>query len=61
MENLEKSILERLCYCLLFYIRYIDDTLLYVTLDKLQKNIDSFNDYHPKIQFRGEPGGPAQS
>ena len=34
-----------------FYFRYVDDTLFCVLLDKLQKVIDAFNDYHPRIQF----------
>ena len=28
-----------------------DDTLLCAPLDKLQTVIDTFNDYHPRIQF----------
>ena len=32
-----------------FYFRYVDDTLLCVPLDKLQKVIDTFNHYHPRI------------
>ena len=34
--------------------RYVDDTLLCVPLDKLQKLIDTFNNYHPRIQFTHE-------
>ena len=37
-----------------FYFRYVDDTLLCVTLDKLQTVIDTFNDCHPRIQFTHE-------
>ena len=29
----------------------MDDTCLCVPLDKLQKLIDTFNNYHPRIQF----------
>ena len=37
-----------------FYLRYVDDTLSCVPLDKLQIVIDTFNDYHPRIQFTHE-------
>ena len=50
MEDLERSIFERLGFVLPFYFRYVD-TLLCVPLDKLQMVIDTFNDYHSRIQF----------
>ena len=37
-----------------FYFRYVDDTLLCVPLDKLQKLIDTINNYYPRIQFTHE-------
>ena len=37
-----------------FYFRYVDDTLLCVHLEKLQTVIDTFNYYHPRIQFTHE-------
>ena len=49
MEDLERSVFERLGFVLPFYFRYVDDTLLCVLLDKLQIVIDTFNDYHPRI------------
>ena len=51
MEDFEKTVFERLEFVVPFYFRYFDDTLLCVPLDKLQKVIDTFNDYHPRIQF----------
>ena len=37
-----------------FYLRYVDDTLSCVPLDKLQIVIDTFKEYHPRIQFTHE-------
>ena len=54
MGDLERSIIERLGFVFPFYFRYADDTLLCVPLDKLQIVIDTFNEYHPKIQFTHE-------
>ena len=54
MENLGKSVFNRLGFVMPFYLRYVDDTLLCVPLDKLQTVIDTFNDYHPRIQFTHE-------
>ena len=54
MEDLEKTIFERVEFAVPFSFRYVDDTLLCVPLDKLQKVIDTFNDYHPRIQFTHE-------
>ena len=56
MQDLERSVFERLGFVLPFYFRYVDDTLLCVPLDKLQIVIDTFNDYHPRIQFTHEMG-----
>ena len=54
MEDLEKTVFEKLEFVVPFYLRYVDDTLLCVSLDKLQKVIDTFNDYHPRIPFTHE-------
>ena len=54
MEDLERSVFERLGFVVPFYFRYVDDTLLCVPLDKLQTVIDTFNDYYPRIQITHE-------
>ena len=54
MEDLKKTVFERLEFVVPFYFRYVDDTLLCVPLDKLQTVIDTFNDSHPRIQFTHE-------
>ena len=54
MEDLEKTVFERLEFVVPFYFRYVDDPLLCVPLDKLQIVVDTFNDYHPRIQFTHE-------
>ena len=51
MEDLEKSVLERLEFVVPFYFRYVDDTLLCVPLDKFETVMDTLKDYHPRIQF----------
>ena len=54
MEDLKKTVFERLEFVLPFYFGYVDDTLLCLPLDKLQKVIDTSNHYHPRIQFTHE-------
>ena len=54
MEDLERTVFERLEFVVPFCFRYVEDTLLCVPLDKLQTVIDTFNDYHPRIQFTYE-------
>ena len=54
MEDLEKTVFERLEFVVPLSFRYVDNTLLCVPLDKLQTVIDTFNDYHPRIQFTHE-------
>ena len=50
MEDLEKSVFERLGSVVPFYFRYVD-TSLCVPLDRLKTIIDTFNDYHLRTQF----------
>ena len=54
MEDLEKTVFDSLEFFVPFYFRYVDDTLLCVPLDKLQKLIDTFNNYHLRIPFTHE-------
>ena len=54
IKDLEKTVFVRLKFVAPFYFRYVDDTFLCVPLDKLQKLIDNFNNYHPRIQFTHE-------
>ena len=54
MEDLERTVFERLGFFVPFYFRYVDNTLLCVPLDKLQTVTDAFNGYHPRIQFTHE-------
>ena len=54
MEDLERTVFQRLRIFVPFYFWYLYDTLLCVHLDKLQTVIDTFNDYHPRIQFTDE-------
>ena len=52
-EDLRTSVFERLGFVLPFYFRYVD-TLLRVPFDKLQIVIDTFNEYHPRLQSTHE-------
>ena len=54
MEDLEEFVFEKLDFKLPFYFRYVDDTILCVPLHKLQTLIDSFNSFHPRMQFTYE-------
>ena len=54
MEDWEEFVLEKLDFELPFYFRYVDDTILFVPLHKIQILIDSFNSFHPRMQFTYE-------
>ena len=54
MEDLEEYIFKSLGFVVPFHFRYVDYTLFCVPLDKLQTFIDTFNYYHPRIQFTYE-------
>ena len=54
MEDLEKTVFERLEFVVPFYFRSVDGTLLCVPLDKFETVIDTLKDYHPRIQFNHE-------
>lgn len=54
MDDLEKFVFDKLDFELPFYFRYVDDTILCVPLVKLQTVIDTFNSFHPRIQFTYE-------
>ena len=45
MEDLEKSVFERLGFVVPFYCQYVDNALLCVPLDKLQTFINTFDNY----------------
>ena len=51
IEDLEEFVFEKLDFDLPFYFRYVDDIILCVFLHKLQIFIDSFNSFHPRMQF----------
>ena len=54
IKDLEKPLFERLGFVVSFYLRYVDDTLLCVPLDKLRTIINTSNNYYSRIQFTHE-------
>ena len=54
MEDLEEFVFGKLDFELPFYFWYVDDTILCVPLHKIQIFIDSFNSFHPRMQFTYE-------
>lgn len=49
--DLENSVLNSFDFDILFYGRYVDDTFLIIPKDKLQTVFNTFNKFHPRIQF----------
>lgn len=54
MEKLESDVISKLGYQLPFFKRYVDDILTAVHVDHLTDIVDSFNSFHPKLQFTRE-------
>ena len=52
--DLEEFVFEKFDFELPFYFRYVDHTILCVPLNKIQILIDSFNSFHPRLQFTYE-------
>lgn len=54
MEELENAVLKKLNYKPIFYKRYVDDCLICIPRDKIEYTINTFNDFHPRLQFTSE-------
>lgn len=54
MEDLEISCLAKLPFPVPFYVRYVDDILLCVPKDSVEVLLETFNSYHPRLQFTVE-------
>ncbi|XP_046492442.2 uncharacterized protein [Neodiprion pinetum] len=51
MEDLETSCINNLDFDLPFYFRYVDDILTAVPKEKIDHTLNTFNRYHPRLQF----------
>lgn len=54
MEDLETACLSQLPLIVPFYIRYVDDILIAIPNDSLTLVLDTFNSFHPRLQFTSE-------
>lgn len=54
MQDLETHCLNQLNFTIPFFHRYVDDILTCVPTDKIQLVIDTFNAYHPRLNFTHE-------
>lgn len=53
-QDLENAALKSLKFIPSFYVRYVDDVIIAVPGDEIYYTIDTFNSYHPRIQFSVE-------
>jgi len=57
MRDLEERALETLGLSLPFYFRYVDDIVMAIPSDSINKTLNTFNNLHPRLQFTLEMGG----
>jgi len=57
MRDLEERALETLGLPLPFYFRYVDDIVMAIPSDSINKTLNTFNNLHPRLQFTLEMGG----
>jgi len=54
MQDLEEKTLRIINCDIPFYYRYIDDIILAAPYEKITEIIETFNDYHSRLQFTVE-------
>lgn len=54
MPDLERDCLSKLDFKPLFYYRYVDDIITCIPRSKVQNMLDTFNSFHPRLQFTSE-------
>lgn len=54
MQDLEEFCLNNLNFRLPFFIRYVDDILTMIPINKLDEILKVFNSYHNRLQFTSE-------
>ena len=51
MDDLETECINLLDYSPLFFYRYVDDIILCIPENKIHYTLDTFNAYHPNLNF----------
>ncbi|XP_011861774.1 PREDICTED: uncharacterized protein LOC105558604 [Vollenhovia emeryi] len=54
MDDLETHCINSLDFEIQVYYRYVDDIFLVLPEDRLQEVLNTFNSYHPRLQFTSE-------
>ncbi|XP_011859675.1 PREDICTED: uncharacterized protein LOC105557116, partial [Vollenhovia emeryi] len=54
MDDLETHCINSLDFEIQVYYRYVDDIFLVLPEDRLQEVLNTFNNYHPRLQFTSE-------
>jgi len=57
MRDLKERTLEILDHSLPSYFRYVDDIAMAILSDSINKVLNIFNSFHPRLQFTLEVGG----
>jgi len=57
MDDIERKALNNLKFKMPFYCRYVDDIALAVPSNKTELILNTFNSFHPRLQFTLEIGG----
>jgi len=57
MDDIETRALNSLRFKIPFYYRYVDDIALTIPCNKAELLLDTFNSFHPRLQFTLERGG----
>jgi len=51
LQDLEERALEKINCNIPFYYRYVDDIVLATLIDQIKKIVNTFNDFHNRLQF----------
>jgi len=54
LQDLEEKALEKINCNIPFYYRYIDDIVLAAPIDQIKKIVNTFNEFHNRLQFTVE-------
>ena len=54
LADLEEHCLNQLDFKPTFFVRYVDDILTCIPIDKIEHILDTFNSYHSRLQFTHE-------
>lgn len=57
LQDLEERELKTIGVEIHFYFRYVDDIVMAIPSEFINKTLDTFNSFHTRIQFTIEVGG----